>query len=174
MGTVRRPEGAPRSIPGVILNFLERASVAMGCTRDEKRVPRIHWTSGWQVDPDARSLWAFVSRPFAAGLAEAARAQGPFALTVEHIGPHETYQFKGRLVECRAATEADRTVVARVRERFAAAVVGLLPHFAADREALRAYIWDPAVAVRATVREIYLQTPGPGAGSLLARLEEGP
>jgi hypothetical protein len=174
MSAMRRPDSAGRAIPGVLLQFLERASVSLGCTRDEKLVPRIHWASGWQVDPDARSLWAFVPKAFAAGLREAADAKAPFALTVEHIGPHETYQFKGRLIEARAATEPDRALVARARERFAAAVVGLLPHFAADREKLRSYIWDPALAVRMSVREIYLQTPGPGAGSLLVRLEDDP
>ena len=119
-----------------------------------------------------RPIWCFVPREFGDGLSAAFETNGHFALTVEHIGPHECYQFKGRILSLRPATEPDRTVTARCRERFAAAVPALLPHLAGDREALRRYILEPALAVRFSVREIYLQTPGPGAGSLLVRLEE--
>lgn len=161
-------------IPGLLQRFLERASVGIGCTRARDLTPRVHYVSGWQVDPDQRSIWGYVPKIFEPGLGEAAAEKGPFALTVEHIGPHETYQFKGRLAELRPATEADRAVAARCRERFSAAVRGLLPHLADKDAALRSYIAEPAVAVRLAVREIYVQTPGPGAGSLLATLEGPP
>lgn len=157
-------------MPGVILRFLDRASVALGCSRDGALVPRIHWVSGWQVDPDQASIWCFVPKEFAEGLPPAGEEHGPFALTIEHIGPHECYQFKGPLRERRPATEADRLVTSRCRERFSAAVRGLLTHLAGEDAALRRYILEPAVAVRLEVREIFLQTPGPGAGSLMARL----
>jgi hypothetical protein len=167
-------ERAARALPGVILKFLERASVALACTRDARNVPRIHWVSAWEAAPDRRSLWCHIPAEFAAGLDETLAAGGPFALTVEHIGPHESYQFKGRTVEGRPAGPAERALAARSRERFSAAVVGLLPHLAGQEPALLRYILDPALSVRLDVREIYLQTPGPGAGSLLARLEDAP
>jgi hypothetical protein len=159
-------------IPGVIRRFLERASVAVGCTRDRALTPRIHYVSGWSVDPDERSLWGFVPAVFERGLRETAEEKGPFALTVEHIGPHECYQFKGALEELRTAVDADRAIVERCRARFAAAVKDLLPHLAPHHAALRRYIAEPSLAFRVRVREIYAQTPGPGAGSLLARLED--
>lgn len=174
MGAVRRPEPAARAMPGVILQFLERASVALAATRDAALVPRIHWVSGWQVDPDQASIWCFVPKEFAEGLPAAAQERAPFALTVEHIGPHECYQFKGPLREWRPATEADRVLTARCRERFSAAVRGLLTHLAGEDVALRRYILEPALALRLDVREIFLQTPGPGAGSLMARVGEMP
>jgi hypothetical protein len=174
MSSLRNSEPKTRAIPGVLVQFLDRASVALGCTRDAQLVPRIHWVSGWQLDADPASLWCFIPREFAAGLQPALDGNGHFALTVEHIGPHECYQFKGRLRELRPAIEADRAVVARSRERFAAAVRALLPHLTEQEAEMRRYILDPAVAVRFSVREIFLQTPGPGAGSLLARLEERP
>jgi hypothetical protein len=174
MSSVRLPESGARTIPGILIRFLERASVALGCTRGPDLTPRIHWVSGWQLDPDPRSIWGFVPKAFETGLRETVVERGPFALTVEHIGPHECYQFKGRLLELRPSTDADRAVVARCRERFSAAVRVLLPHLAHQEAALNRYILDPAVAVRFEVKEIYLQTPGPGAGSLLATLEGGP
>jgi hypothetical protein len=170
MGVTKTSEPAARAIPGVILQFLDRASVALGCTADRDRLPTIHWVSGWQADADQKSLWCFVPREFEAGLRQAIAAKGRFSMTVEHIGPHECYQFKGRILEARPATEADAAVVARCRERFAAAV-RQVPQFAGHEAALRRYILDAVVAVRVAVHEIFLQTPGPGAGSLLARLE---
>jgi hypothetical protein len=171
MSVIRRPDSTARAIPGVLIQFLERASVALGCTADASRVPRVHWVSGWQVDPDHRSIWCFVPREFTPGLEATMEGNGQFALTVEHIGPHECYQFKGRCVELRPSTESDRAVVSRCRERFSIAVRHHVPQIASHDAALRRYILEPAVAVRVAVREIFLQTPGPGAGSLLARLE---
>jgi hypothetical protein len=168
---VMKTAGATR-IPGVLQRFLERASVAVGCTVDRALTPRIHYVSGWALDPDERSIWGFVPAVFEPGLRETIAEKGPFALTVEHIGPHECFQFKGALEESRPASEPDRALVARCRERFAAAVKDLLPHYAPHGAALRRYIAEPSLAFRVRVREIYVQTPGPGAGSLLARLEE--
>jgi hypothetical protein len=174
MSVVPGSKPVSRVIPGVIVQFLDRASVAVGCTRSASLAPQIHWVSGWQLDADLRSIWCFIPAEFTAGLEPSLRENGHFSLTIEHIGPHECYQFKGTFLSLRPATEHDRAVVARSRERFAAAVTKLIPAFAANVELLRRYIIEPAVALRISVREIYLQTPGPGAGSLLASLEERP
>lgn len=174
MSVVRSPEPETRALPGVLGLFLERASVAIGCTRDRSLVPRIHYASGWQLDPDQRSLWCFIPEPFTPGLKSSLEENGHFALTVEHIGPHECYQFKGAYLSMRPSTDADREIVARCRERFAAAVAGLNPRVTPNKDLLRRYILDPAVAVRFAIREVYLQTPGPGAGRLLTKLGCGP
>jgi len=174
MSVVRSPEPETRALPGMLCQFLERASIAIGCTRDAKLVPNIHYSSGWQLDPDQRSIWCFIPEPFTAGLKSSLEENGHFALTVEHIGPHECYQFKGVYVSMRPSTPEDREIVARCRERFAAAVCGLNPLMTPSKDLLRRYILDPAVAVRFAIREVYLQTPGPGAGRLLAKLESRP
>ena len=171
MSSVRSPEPETRTIPGVLSQFLERASIAIGCTRDRDLVPRIHYASGWQLDADQKSIWCFIAKEFTPGLRESLEENGHFALTVEHIGPHECYQFKGSYLSMRPSTDADREIVARCRERFAAAVCGLNPLMTPNKDLLRRYILDPALAVRFAVREVYLQTPGPGAGRLLAKLE---
>lgn len=163
-----------KSVPGVVAQFLDRASVAIGATRDASLIPRIHWVSGWQLDADQRSLWCFVPREFSAGLEASVAAKDLFSVTIEHIGPHECYQFKGRLLSSRPAGDPERAVVARCRERFRAAVQSLLPQAAGQGDLLKRYILEPALAVRLAVREIFLQTPGPGAGSLLASLEDRP
>jgi hypothetical protein len=174
MSVVRGSEAETKALPGVLVQFLDRASVAIGCTRDATLTPRIHYVSGWQLDADQRSIWCFIAEPFTSGLKSSLEENGHFALTVEHIGPHECYQFKGTYLSMRPSTDADREIVARCRERFAAAVCGLNPLMTPSKDLLRRYILDPAVAVRFAIREVYLQTPGPGAGSLLAKLEVRP
>jgi len=169
---VRSPEPVARVLPGVLVQFLDRASVAVACTRDRDLVPRIHYVSGWQLDADQKSIWCFIPKEFTPGLQESLDGNRRFALTVEHIGPHETYQFKGTGVSLRPATDADAAVTARCRGRFASALIALQAKLAGKTAVLERYILDPAVAFRFAVREIYLQTPGPGAGTLLAKLEE--
>jgi hypothetical protein len=163
-----------RDLPGVLVQFLDRASVAVACTRDRELVPRVHHVSGWQIDADLKSIWCFIAKEFSPGLQESLDDNRHFALTVEHIGPHETYQFKGRLLSMRPSTEEDRAVVARCRGRFASALMGLNPKLKGKSATLERYILDPGVAVRFSVREVYLQTPGPGAGTMLTKLEEAP
>jgi hypothetical protein len=71
-------------------------------------------------------------------------------------------------VRHRPAVAADAEIAERVRERF---VRGVLPLAGEGAEPLlRAFVQPPVLAVDIEVREIFVQTPGPGAG---ARLVEG-
>src|SRR6185295_18031015 len=109
-------------IPGDIANFLGRASVAVASTRDHKLVPFIHFLSGWSVDEDSSGIVCLVPDSFSDGLIERVKRDGRVALVAEIIGPHETYQFKGRYVDHRPATEADRPIFEECRQRFVDAV----------------------------------------------------
>lgn len=157
----------PVKIPGVLLGFLERASVGFGCTRTRDNVPQIHWVSGWKADPDASTVHCFIPGMFLNGLAEALKDNGRFALTVERIGPHETYQFKGTADSLRPVSAADRAAAQACRERFVEAVRSLGPRLSDPSLDLAGYIVEPEVAVSLRVREVFLQTPGPGAGARL-------
>ena len=165
---------AARSLPGVLVQFLDRATVGYAATRDERLVPRIHWVCGWRLGDDGRSLWGFVPAAFADGLAQAKDGNGRLAFTLEQIGPHECYQFKGRILDLRPVTEEEKAVAAACRDRFVQSVTRFVKSLAGRADAVRRYALEPAVAVRASVQDVFLQTPGPAAGSLLVRLEGGP
>jgi hypothetical protein len=154
-------------IPGKIVRFLEQsANVAFAGTRDGNLVPRGHRVSGWDVGSDGRTLTALLSEPLTGDLLESLEGNGQFALTVEEFPSHETYQFKGRYLRHRPAQPEDLQRVDRIRDRF---VKGLRRAYAdAPEDMLRAFVNRPVVAVEFEVREIYLQTPGPGAGTQLA------
>jgi hypothetical protein len=153
-------------IPEKILRFLEqRANAAFAGTRDRQLAPRGHRVSGWRVGGDERTMTALVPGQFTPHLVESLEDNGEFALTVEEFPSHETYQFKGRYLRSRPVQGEDAEVVNRIRERF---VKSLKPVYADVPEAvLRAFILPVHLAVEFEVREIYLQTPGPGAGRRL-------
>ena len=151
-------------IPGKILRFLEQhANVAFAGSRDHDLVPRGHKVCGWRVAADQRTMTAFVAEEFTPGLVESLQENGELAVTVEEFPSHETYQFKGRYLSDRPVRHDDVEIVDRIRRRFVRSLRPLMAH--APEEALSAFVAKPSLAVEFEVLEIYLQTPGPGAGA---------
>ncbi len=119
--------------------------------------------SGWILAPDLRTLTVLLPEGARAHLIESLEDNGQFAVTVEKYPESETSQFKGRYISHRAAVQSDVDLVAEIRERF---VEGVRPSAGEVGDAaLRAFVRTPAIAVDMEVREIYEQTPGPGAGA---------
>jgi len=157
------------TVPGIIQDFLDRATVGLAGTRDRNRVPHVHRISGWRVEPDRRAMTCLVSDVFSRHLIDSLRDNGHFTVTIEEIGPHETYQVKGRYTGSRVCDPEDLAVHRQLRDRFgrvASATFGLEERFC------RAFILEPAVAVTFEIDEIFVQTPGPGAGRRLVPPEE--
>jgi hypothetical protein len=153
-------------IPGKIVRFLEHyANVGFAGTRTRDLVPNGHRVSGWQVGPDGRTLTALIAEQFTAQLIESLEDNGEFALTVEEFPSHETYQFKGRYRGHRPLRGEDHAIVERIRERFVKSIRHL--DSGAPEHMLQAYIPKPSLAVDFDVREVFVQTPGPGAGTRL-------
>jgi hypothetical protein len=154
------------TIPGRILRFLEQhANVAFAGTRDRGLVPYGHRVSGWLVEPGGQTMTAFVPEHSTARLVESLQDNGEFALTVEEFPSHETYQFKGRYLRHRSVQREDFQVVERIRDRFLRSFRQIYSD--APEPLLNAFVLVPALAVEFEVREIFVQTPGPGAGARL-------
>jgi hypothetical protein len=153
-------------IPGKLVRFLEDwANVGMLGTRDRNLVPYGHRVSGWRVAADRRTVTALISKRFTDRLVESLEDNGQVALVVEEFPSHETYQFKGRYLGHRPLEPGDLDAIERIRDRFERSMKPLYPE--APNELLRAFTLVPSLAVEFEVREIYLQTPGPGAGARL-------
>jgi hypothetical protein len=156
----------PVILPGKIVQFLEqRANVAFAGARSRDLVPLGSRVSGWRIGADGRTLIALVPEPHTAGFVESLKENGEMALTVESFPSHETYQFKGRFVRHRPVQRDDLDMVDRIRDRFLKnlrTVYSMLPESIGA-----AFISPPGLAVEFDVLEIYLQTPGPGAGARL-------
>jgi hypothetical protein len=152
-------------IPGKIVRFLEQyANVAFVGTRDRDLVPFGHRVCGWIVGADQRTMTIFVPDEFLPRLVESLQQNGELAVTVDAFPAHETYQFKGRYLQHRAVQGNDVEIVDRVRRRF---VKSLRPMSYEPEDVLNGFVSPPGMAVEFEVLEIYLQTPGPGAGTRL-------
>ena len=153
-------------IPGKIVRFLEQyANVAFAGTRDRDLAPYGHRVCGWRVGADQRTMTAFIPEEFRPKLIESLQENGELAVTVEEFPSHETYQFKGRYIRHHEVLPDEVEIVDRIRRRF---VRSLRPIMAdAPEEVLNAFIAKPSLAIEFEVLEVYLQTPGPGAGSRL-------
>ncbi len=152
-------------IPGRILAFLEdEGTVAVSGTRDGNLIPHVHYASGWDVEPDKRTMRCSIPEAYTGSLISSLEDNGQFALTIEQIGSHETYQFKGNYVDTTPPSDADIAAHERIRERFTKVVNQV---FGLPEDICRAFISRPSLVIRFTVREIFLQTPGPGAGHRL-------
>ena len=158
-------------IPGKIVRFLEQyANVAFVGTRDHDLVPFGHRVSGWSVVADQRTMTILVPDEFLQRLVGSLQQNGELAVTVEQFPSHETYQFKGRYLRHRGVEDGDAEIADRVRRRF---VKSLRPMSHEPEDALHAFVSPPALAVEFEVLEVYLQTPGPGAGTRLIPPVEG-
>jgi len=157
-------------MPGKILRFLEdQGTIAISGTRDANLIPHVHPVSGWEVEPDKGTIRCSINQAYLDNLISSLQDNGQFSLTVEQIGSHETYQFKGNYVGSTQPASADLAAHQRMTDRFAKAVNQL---FGVPEDNCRAYIPRPNLVVRFTVREIFLQTPGPGAGHRVFPPEE--
>ena len=155
-------------IPNKIIRFLdERANVGFAGTRDAALVPSGHRLSAWQVDAAGRAFTAFM-RPFSeARFVESLRENGAIALTIGEMTSHETYQVKGRYLSHRPVQGVEAELADRVRERLAKALHAQFQDERID-SFVRASIPDPTLAVAVEVTEVFVQTPGPGAGERIA------
>ena len=159
-------------VPGKIQRFLEeRANIGSAGSCGPDLVPHVHRVSGWRLGADHQTLTCLIPALFTEHLLEALEDNGRFAITIEEFPSHETYQFKGKYLSHRDANAEDHRSTARMRERWTPGVRSLFPEMPA--EILDDYILEPALAVDIRVEEIFLQTPGPGAGTRLVPPTEG-
>ena len=162
-------------IPDEIIRFLEGASVGHAGTRDENLVAHFHRVSGWIVGPDRQTITCLISKLHTKNLIPRLEHNKQLSLLVlaSTTGPnasvppqpavdaHECYQFKGTFVGSRPLNEEDVTAFQECRER---CVKLLQPMFGFTDEGAAAITIEPGLAVTFQVREIFNQTPGPGAG----------
>jgi hypothetical protein len=93
-------------------------------------------------------------------------ATGRVALTAAHVPTLRAKQFKGRAADVLPAGDEDRATVEQFCEAFFSAVVA---SDGTDRRFLERLVPLDFVACDVMIDEIYDQTPGPGAGSAVAR-----
>lgn len=111
-------------------------------------------------DRKGREVTVFLPSPLAPMMLANLRDNGQMALTIVRPTDHQSVQVKGIWLGERRTDDDDRAYVERYREGLTQEL-GLV---GVPRSIWRRVIWWPSLALRMEVREVFVQTPGPGAG----------
>jgi hypothetical protein len=145
-------------IPETIVDFMHGGVLSWVGTRDARLRPALTWAFGVRVAAAGDEITAFVPDVEIDLTGSNLSQNGLIALNVVHPISHESYQFKGKLKGMRPATEEERAV----QEILRAKVGALLNMF--PPELVTGFVVAPSTAITFTVEQVFVQTPGPGAG----------
>ena len=143
-----------------LATFLESGNAIYIATRDGGLSP--NGTRVWAVvvDPDREHVTAYVRDVAAERILEDLREHAEVALAISRPSDDRSCQVKGVFLESRSADAEEREVIRRQAEGFKENLESIgFPRLMTSHWAS----W-PSVALRIRVRELFSQTPGPGAG----------
>lgn len=129
-------------------------------TRNAAMEPLSTLAFGLQRAADDHELTVFVPAVLSPPIVANLRDNGQMAVELVRPSDHRAAQIKGIWLGERRTTEDDRACLTRYHDTLLQemGLVGV-PRSKWDRLA-----WWPAVALRMEVRDVFAQTPGPGAG----------
>jgi hypothetical protein len=148
-------------IPDRLVVFVHGPVVSWVGTRDARLRPTVAWVFGARVLAVTDEIIAFVPDVEVERTKRNLEQNSLVAFTAVQPVTHEAYQFKGKLVEMRPSNDEERAVQDIHRAK-------LISHFTIfSRELFGGFTLHPSTALTFRVEQIFVQTPGPGAGRLL-------
>jgi len=152
--------GSLSALPPELYALLDGPCVMYIATRNAAMEPLSTLAFGLQPAPDDRELTVFVPAVLSPLIVANLRDNGQMALELVRPSDHRALQIKGVWLGERRTTDDDRAFLTRYHSKLLQEMnlVGV-PRSKWDRLA-----WWPAVALRMEVRDVFVQTPGPGAG----------
>lgn len=133
-------------------------------TRDAQCVPESALGWGAHANRAEGTITLYVPKVHAGATIANLDANGQIAVTFSRVTDYRTFQVKGVARSWRDARDDERPLLERYRDEFAAQLVS----DAHEAHALTTTFW-PALAIEIEVRDVFLQTPGPGTGERLGR-----
>lgn len=146
-----------------LVEFIESGVSTLVATRSAELRPECVRAAGSLVAPSRDRLTVFVAETVAKRTLANLADNHEIAVTLSRPMDHRTLQVKGTCVEVRPATVEERAV----QERYLASFVEQLYWVGMARALTRRLAYTPAVALTFEVRDVFVQTPGPGAGRRL-------
>jgi hypothetical protein len=152
--------GPLSALPPDLYELLDGPAIMYIATRNAALEPLSTLAFGLQAADDDRELTVFVPAVLSPLVVANLRDNGQMAIELVHPSTHRALQIKGTWLGERRTTDDDRAFLARYHNTLLAEMnlVGI-PRSKWDR-----LVWWPAVALRMEVRDVFVQTPGPGAG----------
>jgi hypothetical protein len=149
-----------------LAEFIESGVSMLVGTRDAGLRPQVQRAVGAVVGADRESVTVFLTKAIAGKSIANLEDNGCLALTLSRPYDHRSLQLKGRVLGIRDATDAERPQ----QERWLAGFVENLYIVGLPRGMTRQLAVFPSIAVTMRVEDLFVQTPGPGAGR---RFESG-
>ena len=148
-----------------VVELLGSGVVISVATRDAALAPELVPAMGSRPGRDRRTLTVFVPRVLAGATLANLEDNGHLAVTATRPSDHKSLQIKGRARGVRDAADADRPMLEMLR----GAMIEQLATFGMPRTITRRLTFWPSVAIDVDVNDVFVQTPGPGAGRPLSR-----
>jgi hypothetical protein len=160
---------APSPIDAELASFIESGGVSMhAASRDAANVANLARPLGCRVSPDRTRVTVLLLASHAGAMLADFRANHRIALVVTLPSTHRTVQLKGDDAAIEPLHDGDHARVARHREGFVRELASL-GYDGSLAEILLSGARGDLVAVGFTVGAVFNQTPGPAAGTPLAR-----
>ena len=154
-------------IPDRVVQLLHGPAFMQVGTRDAQLRPAHTWAIGAVVPADRETVTFFVPKGRSARILGDLQDNGRVALGIAFVS-HEAYQLKGTYLSSRPAGDEEVALQETYRTKlFAAARQAGFPDDIA-RPLTLGFAYRPGVAITFRVEEIFVQTPGPGAGNPMA------
>jgi hypothetical protein len=153
-------------IPDRVVEVVTGPSVLWIGTRDGELRPNHAYVTGAIVHEDRETITFFVTEKRARVILANVENNGRVALAAGQAS-HEAYQLKGAYLTSRPATDDDYALQEAYRDKTWRALAQFWPEELVKPQFTGA-VYRPSIAITFRVEEVFLQTPGPGAGSKLA------
>ncbi|MDP6476006.1 MAG: pyridoxamine 5'-phosphate oxidase family protein [Alphaproteobacteria bacterium] len=147
-------------IPEKFIEFAHGPSIMFVGSRNAKLRPTMTFAFGALVDGGEATVTVFIPEIEGAKTFENLAENGRTSLVLVDAASHESYQFKGQHRETRPCTDADYTV----QEIYLSKLIAHLEPFGYGEDLWNGFVHRPARAVTFAVEDIFVQSPGPGAG----------
>ena len=150
-------------IPPQMVDLLQTGVSDVVGTRDAMLMPECTRAWGIRVTEDRKSVTIFLTEAISQKTLQNLRENEHIAISCTRPTDHMACQLKGRLRTIRPAGQRDDESSRRWHRDFLEELVAI----GVPAQLCEAWITQPALAVDIEVTDVFLQTPGPGAGEKL-------
>lgn len=154
-------------IPDRVVEVLHGPAFMQIGTRDDGLRPAHTFAAGAVVHDDRQTVTVFVPTTRSGRVLRDLTGNGRIALGVS-LASHEAYQLKGTYVSSRPTDDAERARQEAYRAALLASALEAGYPEAIAWPMTQGFAYTPGVAITFRAEEVFLQTPGPGAGTLLS------
>ncbi len=150
-------------IPQDLVDFVQGPVVMAVGTRSDGLMPAVTYGRGAVVDAENDVIIIIVPDVDSESTFENLAHNGVIAVSFGDGISHETYQFKGQCLDVGPSDEHQRAIEDVYTRK-------MIAHYGAigvPDEYFGGYALYPSTAIRFRVEQVFVQTPGPGAGRKL-------